>query len=40
MTPMNLREYLAHQQKLVEAELDRLVPPENSPLLSAGLLVC
>lgn len=25
---MNLREYLAHQQKLVDAELDRVVPPE------------
>ena len=25
---MNLREYLAQQQRLVEAELDRLVPPE------------
>jgi len=25
---MNLREYLARQQKLVDAELDRLVPPE------------
>jgi len=25
---MNLREYLAQQQKLVDAELDRLVPPE------------
>src|SRR3982074_3761329 len=28
---MNLREYLAQQQKLVDAELDRLVPPENAP---------
>jgi geranylgeranyl diphosphate synthase type II len=28
---MNLREYLAHQQKLVDAELDRLVPPEAAP---------
>jgi len=28
---MNLREYLAHQQQLVEAELDRLVPPESAP---------
>ena len=28
---MNLREYLAHQQQLVEAELDRLVPPESTP---------
>lgn len=27
---MNLREYLAQQQKLVDAELDRLVPPETS----------
>src|SRR5215471_20814536 len=26
---MNLREYLAQQQKLVDAELDRLVPPET-----------
>src|SRR5512143_3456356 len=25
---MNLREYLAQQQRLVDAELDRLVPPE------------
>ena len=25
---MNLRDYLAQQQKLVDAELDRLVPPE------------
>jgi len=28
---MNLREYLARQQQLVEAELDRLVPPESTP---------
>jgi geranylgeranyl diphosphate synthase type II len=28
---MNLREYLAQQQKLVDAELDRLVPPETAP---------
>src|SRR6476620_8927119 len=28
---MNLREYLAQQQKLVDAELDRLVPPESTP---------
>jgi geranylgeranyl diphosphate synthase type II len=28
---MNLREYLARQQQTVEAELDRLVPPENTP---------
>jgi geranylgeranyl diphosphate synthase type II len=27
---MNLREYLAQQQKLVDAELDRLVPPEST----------
>jgi len=27
---MNLREYLARQQKLVDAELDRLVPPESA----------
>ena len=27
---MNLREYLARQQQLVEAELDRLVPPETT----------
>jgi len=27
---MNLREYLACQQQLVEAELDRLVPPESA----------
>jgi len=26
---MNLREYLGQQQKLVDAELDRLVPPES-----------
>ena len=28
---MNLRESLAQQQKLVDAELDRLVPPETTP---------
>jgi geranylgeranyl diphosphate synthase type II len=28
---MNLREYLAQQQKLVDAALDRLVPPESAP---------
>jgi geranylgeranyl diphosphate synthase type II len=28
---MNLREYLARQQQLVEAELDRLVPPQSTP---------
>jgi geranylgeranyl diphosphate synthase type II len=28
---MTLREYLARQQQLVEAELDRLVPPETTP---------
>ena len=28
---MNLRDYLAQQQKLVDAELDRLVPPETLP---------
>lgn len=28
---MNLREYLAQQQRLVDAELDRLVPAENTP---------
>ena len=28
---MNLREYLAQQQNLVDAELDRLVPPESAP---------
>ncbi len=28
---MNLREYLARQQELVDAELDRLVPPESAP---------
>ena len=28
---MNLREYLARQQTLVDAELDRLVPPETTP---------
>jgi geranylgeranyl diphosphate synthase type II len=28
---MNLREYLAQQQKLVDAELDRLVPAESTP---------
>src|SRR5881227_3037484 len=27
---MNLRDYLAEQQKLVDAELDRLVPPESA----------
>jgi geranylgeranyl diphosphate synthase type II len=27
---MNLRDYLAQQQKLVDAELDRLVPPESA----------
>jgi geranylgeranyl diphosphate synthase, type II len=27
---MNLREYLVQQQKLVDAELDRLVPPETT----------
>jgi geranylgeranyl diphosphate synthase, type II len=27
---MNLREYLAQQQQLVDAELDRLVPPETT----------
>src|SRR5437660_4120658 len=27
---MNLRDYLAQQQKLVDAELDRLVPPETA----------
>ena len=27
---MNLREYLGRQQQLVEAELDRLVPPQNT----------
>src|SRR5215467_6594831 len=27
---MNLREYLARQQQLVDAELDRLVPPEST----------
>ena len=27
---MNLREYLTRQQKLVDAELDRLVPPETA----------
>jgi geranylgeranyl diphosphate synthase type II len=27
---MNLREYLAQQQKLVDCELDRLVPPESA----------
>jgi geranylgeranyl diphosphate synthase type II len=27
---MNLREYLAQQQRLVDAELDRLVPPEST----------
>lgn len=28
---MNLRDYLVQQQKLVDAELDRLVPPESTP---------
>jgi len=28
---MNLRDYLAQQQKLVDHELDRLVPPETTP---------
>src|SRR5664280_395927 len=28
---MNLREYLAQQQRLVDAELHRLVPPESTP---------
>src|ERR1017187_5679507 len=28
---MNLREHLAQQRKLVDAELDRLVPPETAP---------
>jgi len=28
---MHLREYLARQQSLVDAELDRLVPPETTP---------
>ncbi|HJT88986.1 MAG TPA: farnesyl diphosphate synthase [Bryobacteraceae bacterium] len=28
---MNLREYLARQQQLVDAELDRLVPAESTP---------
>jgi geranylgeranyl diphosphate synthase type II len=28
---MNLREYLVQQQKLVDAELDRLVPTESTP---------
>jgi geranylgeranyl diphosphate synthase type II len=28
---MNLREYLARQQQIVDAELDRLVPPETAP---------
>jgi geranylgeranyl diphosphate synthase type II len=28
---MNLREYLARQQRLVDAELDRLTPPETTP---------
>jgi geranylgeranyl diphosphate synthase, type II len=28
---MNLREYLAQQQGLVDSELDRLVPPETTP---------
>jgi len=28
---MSLREYLGQQQRLVDAELDRLVPPESAP---------
>jgi geranylgeranyl diphosphate synthase type II len=28
---MNLRDYLAQQQRLVDAELDRLTPPETTP---------
>jgi len=28
---MDLREYLAQQQRLVDAELDRLVPPDTTP---------
>src|SRR6202451_2792711 len=28
---MNLRDYLARQQQLVDAELDSLVPPETAP---------
>ena len=28
---MSLRDYLGQQQKLVDAELDRLVPPESAP---------
>ncbi len=28
---MSLRDYLAQQQKLVDAQLDRLVPPETQP---------
>jgi len=28
---MDLREYLAQQQQLVDSELDRLVPPETTP---------
>ena len=28
---MHLREYLAQQQRLVDSELDRLVPPETTP---------
>ena len=28
---MNLREYLVQQQQIVDAELDRLVPPESAP---------
>ena len=27
---MNLRDYLARQQQLVDGELDRLVPPETT----------
>src|SRR5579871_85733 len=28
---MNLRDYLVRQQQIVDAELDRLVPPEATP---------
>jgi hypothetical protein len=28
---MNLRDYLAERQTLVDAHLDRLVPPETQP---------
>ena len=28
---MNLREHLAHQQQLIDAELDRMVPAESAP---------